>query len=85
MGATVAIKVEFDEKVGRMIGGAGGMTVDAASVHGALIQVARTYPSLHMFNCEGELRSILKVQKNGATATVKDELADGDTLRLFVG
>ena len=42
------------------------MAVDAVSVHGALVQIARTYPSLHMFNCEGELRSILKVQKERA-------------------
>lgn len=81
----MAIKVEFDEKVSQMIGGAEGMAVDAASVHGALIQIARTYPSLHMFNCEGELRSILKVQMNGQPATVRDELNDGDTLRLLIG
>lgn len=81
----MAIKVEFDENVRRKIGGAEGMAVEAASVHGALIQVARTYPALHMFNCEGELRSILKVQKNGQPATVRDDLADGDTLRLYMG
>lgn len=81
----MAITVEFNEKVSRMIGGAEGMAVDAVSVHGALIQVARTYPALHMFNCEGELRSILKVQKNGESATVRDELSDGDTLRLYMG
>jgi hypothetical protein len=81
----MAIKVEFDEKVSQKIGGAEGMAVDAASVHGALIQVARTYPALHMFNCEGELRSILKVQKNGQPATVRDDLNDGDMLRLLFG
>ncbi len=81
----MAITVEFDEKVSRMIGGAEGMALDAASVHGALIQIARTYPSLHMFNCEGELRSILKVQRNGQPATGRYELNDGDSLRLYMG
>ena len=81
----MAIKVEFDENVSQKIGGAEGMAVDALSVHGALIQIARTYPALHMFNCDGELRSILKVQKNGQPATVHDELKDGDFLRLLIG
>ncbi len=61
------------------------MEVTGRTVHQALFQVARTYPALHMFNCDGELRSILKAVKNGEPATVTDALQDGDILLLSIG
>lgn len=81
----MTIPVEFDETVSRWAGGASGMEVKAASVHAALIQVAKAYPAFHMFNCDGELRGILRIQCNGESVTVADPLAEGDTLRLSVG
>lgn len=81
----MTIPVEFDETVSRWAAGAAGMEVQATSVHAALIQVAKAYPAFHMFNCDGELRGILKLHRNGAPAAVADPLAEGDTLRLSVG
>ena len=80
----MAIYVEFDEKVSQLAGGAAGTEVNARTIHEALIQVARAYPSLHMFNCDGELRGILRVWRNGQPATVTEALEEGDTLRLSV-
>ena len=45
----MTIPVEFDETVSRWAGGTTGMEVNATSVHGALIQVAKAYPAFHMF------------------------------------
>ncbi len=81
----MTIPVEFDETVSRWAGGVSGMEVNATSVHGALIQVAKAYPAFHMFNCDGELRGILKLHRSGQPATVADQLVEGDTLRLSVG
>ena len=36
-------------------------------------------------NCDGELRSILKVTRDGQPAKVTETLADGDVIRLGVG
>lgn len=81
----MTITVEFDDKIRQKIGGAERLDVTATTVHGALIQVARTYPALHMFNCEGELRSILRVTRNGQPAAAGEALAEGDALRLGMG
>jgi len=81
------VRVEFDETVSRLAGGATGLdAVTAATVHAALIQIARTYPRIHLFNCDGDLRGILRVYRNGQpVASVRTEpLDDGDVLRLAV-
>jgi len=84
----MTVNVEFDEKVAKLAGGgAAGMSVQdptALTVQTALMQVGRTYPSLHLFNCEGELRSSIKLTRNGQPVTVTDPLADGDTLRMAI-
>lgn len=78
--------VAFDEKVSQLAGGgAPGMEVKPGTIHAALLQVARAYPGLHAFNCDGELRSVLKVTKNGQPVAVTEELKDGETVRLAVG
>ena len=81
----MAIKVEFSDKLRQWIGDTQDLEVSAETVHQALFQVARAYPSLHMFNCEGELRSILRFTRNGHPAKVTDALHDGDTVQLTVG
>ncbi len=81
----MAIHVSFDEKVQSLAGGAAGVDVAGATVQTALFQVARQYPGLHMFNCEGEMRSVLKVERNGEKAELSEPVADGDRLRLYVG
>ena len=81
----MTIPVEFDERLSQIAGGAAGLDVSATSVHGALIQVAKAYPAFRMFNCDGELRSILRVSRNGQPAQVADHLGDGDRLRLAFG
>ncbi|MBV9849297.1 MAG: MoaD/ThiS family protein [Armatimonadetes bacterium] len=81
----MAIKVEFSEKLRQWVGEMEDMEVSAQTVHQALFAVARAYPALHMFNCEGELRSILRFTRNGQPAKVTDALQDGDTVQLSVG
>ncbi len=81
----MTIPIEFDDRLTQIAGGATGLTVNAASVHGALVQVAKAYPAFRMFNCDGALRSILRVHRSGAPAQVGDALAEGDTLRLSLG
>ena len=81
----MAIKVEFSDKLRQWVGEMQDMEVSAQTVHQALFAVARAYPALHMFNCEGELRSILRFTRNGQPAKVTDPLQDGDTVQLTVG
>ena len=81
----MTVPVEFDERLTQVAGGASGLEVSASSVHGALVQVAKSFPAFRMFNCDGELRSILRIQRNGLPAAVADPLADGDHLRLSLG
>lgn len=81
----MSVKVQFDAALGRLAGGATEIEVTGETVREALFQVARAYPSLHLFNCEGELRGIVRVQRNGQPATLTDALATGDTLLLHVG
>ena len=81
----MAVKVEFSDKMREWVGAMEDMEVSAQTVHQALFAVARAYPALHMFNCEGEMRSILRFTKNGQPAKVTDTLAEGDTVQLSVG
>ncbi len=81
----MAIKVEFSDALRQWVGEMTDMETSAQTVHQALFAVARAYPALHMFNCEGELRSILRFRKNGEPAKVTDALVDGDTVQLTVG
>lgn len=81
----MAIHVEFDPRVSELTGGAAGIDVSGNTVQEALFQVSKAYPALRMFNCEGELRSILKVARNTAPAPLADPVQDGETLRLSVG
>ena len=81
----MAVKVEFSDKLREWVGAMEDMEVSASTVHQALFAVARAYPALHMFNCEGELRSILKFTRNGQPAKVADPLTDGDTVQLTAG
>ena len=78
----MAVTVEFGDSLRARLGGAEDMEVAAGTVHSALIRVAQSYPSLHLFNCEGELRSILRLHKNGQPAAAAETLQDGDRLML---
>ena len=84
-GAARTIPIESDDRLTELAGGATGLEVNATSVHGALIQVAKAHPKFRMFNCDGELRSILRVHCKGAPAAIGDTLAKGDALRLSLG
>jgi len=78
----MAVRVEFDEKLRQWASGAEGVDVKTTTVHGALIEVAKAYPSFRMFNCDGELRSILRFRKNGQPVAVSEPLTEGDTVQL---
>ena len=80
----MTVRVDFDERLTEKAG-ADGLEVTATSVHGALFAVAKAYPVFHMFNCDGELRGVLKVQRNGQPVAVTEPLAEGDKLRLYLG
>lgn len=82
----MTIGVHFDAKLSGLAGGASGTHVaaPAQTLRDVLIQVARAFPSLHLFNCEGELRRIIRLERNGQPATLADAVQDGDTLRLSV-
>ena len=81
----MTIPIEFDDRLSELADGAAGLEVNATSVHGALIQVAKAHPKFRMFNCDGELRSILRVHRNGSPAAIGDPLVEGDLLRLSLG
>ncbi len=80
----MTVRVDFDERLTEKAG-ADGLNVAAATVHGALLAVAQAYPVFHMFNCDGDLRGVLKVQRNGLPVAVTETLAEGDNLRLYLG
>lgn len=80
----MAIRVQFDGKISSLAGGASETEVAGGTVREALFQVARAFPALHLFNCEGELRRIIRVRRNGEPAELTDAVQDGDTLRLSV-
>ena len=81
----MAIHVQFDEKLSRLAGGSTETEASGRTVRDALIQVARAFPALHLFNCEGELRGIVRVRRNGQPAPLSEAVEDGDTLLLTVG
>lgn len=81
----MAVRVDFNEALRRRLGDVEGITVDAATVHAALIEVAMAYPALHMFNCEGELRGTLKVRRDGEVIPVSEPLPDGSRIELGLG
>ena len=87
----MTLHVKFDEKVSALAKGAAGMDVsatgDSLSAHAALIQIARYYPGLHLFNCEGEMRGAMKAKRDpaGAPIDIWDKFADGEALYLVVG
>ena len=80
----MTVRVDFDARLTEKAG-APGADVSADTVHGALFAVARQFPIFHMFNCDGELRGILKVERNGEPTAVTDVLMAGDQLRLYLG
>ena len=81
----MAVRVEFNEALRQRLGGAAGVTVEAATVHAALIAVATAYPALHLFNCDGDLRGTLKVRRGGELIPVSDPLPEGDQIELGLG
>lgn len=81
----MAITVKFDDKVRERVGGAEGLECQGATVREALFQVSKTYPALHMFNCDGDLRGTLHVTRDGQPAAMDDAVEDGGALELGIG
>lgn len=81
----MAITVKFDDKVRERVGGAGELECQGATVREALYQVSKTYPVLHMFNCDGELRGVLKIRCGGEPVEMSDAVEDGGVLELGIG
>ncbi len=81
----MTIHVQFDPKVQEKAGGSAGQTVAAQTVREALSQVARQYPALRLFNCEGEMRSVFHVRRDDADTALDSPAHDGETLMLALG
>ena len=80
----MAVTVTFDDRLRQRLGDIQQIDVDAKTVHAALMLVSKTYPVLHLLNCDGELRSIVRFAKNGSPVSVTAEVADGDTIALSI-
>ncbi len=80
----MAVHIEFDPSMARLAGGLEPMEAEPAAVQQVLTQVARRYPPLQtrLFNCEGEMRNVVKVRLNGQPTQPAALVKDGDTLLL---
>lgn len=78
----MSVQVEFDPKVQEKTNGAAGATVSGTTVREALYQVAVSHPSLRLFNCEGEMRSVFHIRQGDAPTTLDAPVSDGDTVTL---
>ena len=80
----MAVTVQLDSKLAALAGGTGEIDVSADTVGAAVAQIVRAHPALQsrLLNCEGEIRSIVRVTRNGAPTTAEDPVHDGDTVRL---
>jgi hypothetical protein len=81
----MTIQIIFDAQVQQKIGGSAGQTVTAATTLEALYQVARQHPSLRLFNCEGEMRSVYKIFRENAPLALDAPVQEGDTVLLSLG
>ncbi len=81
----MTVQVQFDPQVQEKAGGAFGVTATAATVREALYQVARQHPSLRLFNCEGEMRSVFRIRRGNADAALDAPVQEGDSLVLGLG
>jgi hypothetical protein len=79
------VTIKLDERLRVKIGGEAEFSVEAVTIHEALFEVAVLYPALHLFNCDGELRSTLRIALNGAPGAVTQSVGDGDTIELSIG
>ena len=72
----------------RGLAGVESVEVDAGTVQDAVIALAKAHRPVgaRIFNCEGELRNVVKVEVNGestpASAATRTTLKDGDVVRL---
>jgi hypothetical protein len=81
----MTIQVLFDTQVQQKVGGSTGQTVTAATAREALYQVARQHPSLRLFNCEGEMRSVYKIFRENAPLALDATMQEGDSVLLSLG
>ncbi len=81
----MTIQVQFDPQVQEKAGGASGQTATAATVREALFQVARQHPSLRLFNCEGEMRSVYHVRQGDSVVSLDAPTREGEALTLSLG
>jgi len=83
----LAITLQLNPKLAELAG-VDSVEVDAATVQDAVIALAKAHRPVgaRIFNCEGELRSVVKVEVNGeatpASAATRTVLKDGDVVRL---
>jgi hypothetical protein len=68
--------------VHQVAGGEPTAQIEARTVREAMFKTSALFPSLRLVNCEGAVRSIIKVYLNGQPADLDDSLTDGDELLL---
>lgn len=82
----MAVTVRFGDRVREMAGGPCEVEAQASTVRDALTQVMRACPKLgpRLLNCDGELRSIVRITRRGEDVAPTDTTEDGDELILEI-
>ncbi len=80
----MAVRIQFDPSMARLATGLEELEVPPGTIKEALVAVARRFPLLQsrLFNCEGEMRTIVRLRRNGEPADAAGQVSDGDTLLL---
>src|SRR5205807_2408368 len=87
-GGILAWSDEVDPTIAERAGGVEKVEVNAANVQDAVVALAKLHRAIgaRIFNCEGALRSVVKVEVNGqavpADQAANTPVSEGDVLRL---
>lgn len=82
------LTIELNPRLAELAGGVATLQVEAETVKDAVVALAKVQRGIgaRVFNCEGELRSVLKIQVNGqpvpADRASDTAVSDGDTIQL---
>lgn len=84
----MAVAIELNSKLADLAGGVEKLEVEAATLQDAVVALAKLHRPIgaRIFNCEGSLRSIVRVEVNGEAVRTEDassvKLSDGDVVRI---
>ncbi|MDQ2730868.1 MAG: MoaD/ThiS family protein [Armatimonadota bacterium] len=84
----MVVTIELNPKLAEMAGGVEKLEVEAATLQDAVIALAKLHRPIgaRIFNCEGSLRSIVRVEINGEAARTDNarniQLTSGDVVSI---